>query len=440
MSKLFNKILHSKKISIILIFMIFLSLSISINMPSAQAGCCCGCTHCSMPTYRKDLFEWPKTETEITIYMYLFLLMHQNYWFTVFWQVYILTLFTSIGNQFATIGAFQVMIIGQFMDAQQQLYAQRDLQVMHARANKDYHPSKGMCEFATRIESLAATERKGEVTELMLSERSTDRLLGHADTGAWSGTKGDVAIRLDQFQKQYCDKFDNNNSLSYMCPNVTSEKELFNKDIDYQRTIENITAANVTSTDTSTQNDTEIFALANNLYGYESFERVDHIALLNNPKGASTKAQQEYLNFRSVVAKTKVAENSFNALLASKAQGTSASRDYLAAYLKELGFSDDDIKQYLGDNPSYDVQMEILTKKAYQNPNFYTNLYDKPANVERKGVAMQAIGLIQKFDMLKSYLRTEASLSVLLELSVIQLQRQIESNIQGFDPRSSTEQ
>jgi len=69
--------------------------------------------------------------------------------------------------------------------------------------------------------------------------------------------------------------------------------------------------------------------------------------------------------------------------------------------------------------------MELLTKKIYQNPDFYTNLYDKPANVSRKGVAMQAIGLMQKFDMLKSTLRKEASLSVLLELAVTDEQNDI---------------
>ena len=71
--------------------------------------------------------------------------------------------------------------------------------------------------------------------------------------------------------------------------------------------------------------------------------------------------------------------------------------------------------------------MEILTKKIYQNPDFYTNLYDKPANVERKGVALQAIGLMQKFDLFKSNLRSEASLSVLLELAVIDLQKEVEN-------------
>jgi len=86
----------------------------------------------------------------------------------------------------------------------------------------------------------------------------------------------------------------------------------------------------------------------------------------------------------------------------------------------------------IDDNPSYYAQMEILTKKLYQNPNFYTNLYDTPANVERKTVALQAIKLMQKFDMLKSHLRGEANVSILLEMAVEQLQREVEDQIQAL--------
>ena len=60
-------------------------------------------------------------------------------------------------------------------------------------------------------------------------------------------------------------------------------------------------------------------------------------------------------------------------------------------------------------------------------------MIDKPANVLRKGVALQAIGLMQKFDMLESYLRSEASLSVLLELAVMDLQDKVENQLNAID-------
>jgi len=415
----------------------------TVNTRHAQAKCC-GCRLCFISTFSEDLKQWPQTEIEITVYIYTQLLMHQMIWFDLtFWQQNMLPLFMHIGNHFAGVGAHQVMIIGQFMDAQQQLEAQRDLQVMHARANKDYHPSKGMCEFATRIQSLADSERKGEANALILSERSSDRLLGNANTGGWSGTKGDVAIRLDMFQEEYCDKFDNNYGLTILCPNPgtsVAEKDRQNSDVDYQRTVLDPWTINfdLTASTTQSEGDEEVIAMANNLYGYESFERTDHLALLNSPGDVTTNAQEAYLDLRSAVAKTKVAENSFNALMAMKGEGTTGSREFIEAYMEELGIPAAEVREYVGENPSYNAQMETLTKKAYQSPTFYTNLYDKPANVERKGVAMQAIGLIQKFDLLKSYLRTEASLSVLLELSVLQLQRQVESNILNFDEKAAT--
>ena len=132
---------------------------------------------------------------------------------------------------------------------------------------------------------------------------------------------------------------------------------------------------------------------------------------------------------RSIIAKRGVAENSFNAIVGLKSEGTAGSKEFLYALLKDLGIPEIEIPKILGENPSYDTQMNILTKKIYQNPNFYTNLYDKPANVARKNVAMQAIGLMQKFDTFKSHLRSEASLSILLELAVTNLQRKAESNI-----------
>ena len=73
--------------------------------------------------------------------------------------------------------------------------------------------------------------------------------------------------------------------------------------------------------------------------------------------------------------------------------------------------------------------MELLTKKIYQRPDFYTNLYDKPANVDRIRASMRSIGLMQKWDMFNSRLRSEMLLSVAAELELAKeqdrLQRQM---------------
>ena len=53
---------------------------------------------------------------------------------------------------------------------------------------------------------------------------------------------------------------------------------------------------------------------------------------------------------------------------------------------------------------------------------------------------MQAIGLMQKFDLFKSYLRSEASLSILLELAVMDLQQEIEDEINKQAPGGDKDQ
>ena len=105
-----------------------------------------------------------------------------------------------------------------------------------------------------------------------------------------------------------------------------------------------------------------------------------------------------------------------------KAQGEEEVQPYMKAMLAEMGIEPNDIDNILGERPSYYAQMEFLTKKLYQYPAFYSNLYDKPANVDRKHIAMQAIALMQKRDMYRSIIRSEMSQSILLETSLRDLE------------------
>ncbi len=425
-------------ICVILAIVLYFSYT---SKKSEAAICCVACCSCTSTMHPLDTRLWLADWYAINIYIYTSLLLHQQVWFDqVFWQRYLLPAFMQMGMQLSAVGTEQVMAIGMFIDAKEQMETQRLLQKLHAKANKKYHISVGMCEFGSRVRSLVASERKGEMSSLILSERSLDRFLGNKDTGASGGEKDDIAIRLNAFQETYCDPANNNGGLAYICPNNIASanpdearKSRFNKDIDYQRTIQDPWTIdfNLTTGGEASEGDEDVIALSNNLYGYNSFNRADY-EKLKNTGWKTNELQKAYLDMRAAVAKTKVAENSYNAIVALKAEGTSGSKDFIEAYLRELGVPSTEVEELLGENPSYNAQMEILTKKAYQSPVFYTNLYDKPANVERKGVAIQAISLIQKFDLLKSYLRTEASLSILLELSVDQLQRETEDKIKAL--------
>jgi hypothetical protein len=415
------------------------------------------CGICAQGVLETELEEWITdfnggTYWRITRHVRSEMTAQKIWWISIFWEDNILPALMLMAEQLTAVAMQQMQIVGAFLDAKQQLETQRTLQTIAARIHKDFHPSVGLCEFGSGAKSLAASERKGEMNALVMSQRSQDRELGAVNTAASIGEDGDKESRIKQFRERFCDRRDNNDGLGVLCdhdqdgtpgPAVGGPNPVRrNKDVDFIRTVDapwtldmdfvSDTAdpfdGNVPRT-TLTDNEEEVLALASNLYGHNVFIRPPARSLQGVANERINNMQKIYLDMRSVIAKRAVAENSFNAITGMKTEGTPGSRDYLLALMRELGVSAADAQTMLGDNPSYFAQMEVLTKKIYHNPDFYTNLYDKPANVERKGVALQAIGLMQKFDLFKSYLRNEASLSVLLELAVMDLQDEVENEI-----------
>ncbi len=382
----------------------------------------------------------------------------------VFWEDNVLPALMMMADQLSAVAVYQTQIIGEFFDAKNQLETQRVIQKIRARAHKDYHPSAGMCEFGTTAKSLVASERKSELVAHVLSQRFQDRMLGNANTSGSAGPGLDIRSRLKQYREKFCDPMDNDGGLFWICQhdqdnslsNSTMRAEApggigapiterMNKDVDFIRTVDYPWTLDLDFSDTTlTDNEEEVIALGDNLYGHDVFERVS--GAVANPNGEEFPASNKALmDSRAMLAKLSVAQNSYNAITSMKAAGTAGSRDFMEAVLSELGVSEDpsttndidDMRRMLGFSaasgeeigPSYYAQMEVLTRKIYQNPDFYTNLYDKPANVERKKVAMQAIGLMQKFDLFKSYLRNEAVMSVLLEVAVMETQDRLEAEI-----------
>ncbi|MDH5722447.1 MAG: hypothetical protein OEY94_03880 [Alphaproteobacteria bacterium] len=396
------------------------------------------------------------------------------------WAARILPVMMRSAEQLTVVAIQQAMIIGTFFDASIQMETQLLLQEIRAKAHKDYHPSVGMCEFGSLSKSIAVSERRGELTSVVLSQRSQDRQLGHINTtGMYGGdldkvydSEGQVmkSNRLIQFATLFCNEYDRKNGLANICQAVAwsglsiQDKMRINKDIDYYSLMEEpwtlkINYTNNQITDTlpsppiSNEDEEHVMAMASNLFGYDLFVRIPPRHIVNKPEKL-TELHRAYMDMRSIIAKRSVAENSFNAIAAMKSEGNllinpsappdtlpHSARIYMEHVLTELGVDDvnsdgstqDEILAMMGENPSYYAQMEVLTKKLYQNPDFYTNLYDKPVNVERKTTAMQAIKLMQKFDMLKSVLRDEATLSVLLELAVMDVQDEVEKQIENID-------
>ena len=187
-------------------------------------------------------------------------------------------------------------------------------------------------------------------------------------------------------------------------------------------------------------------AIASNLFSSDVLNKPDlSTSNLQDAEGA-------YLEMRSLIAKRSVVEGSFNAIVGMKSMGPDDSQDpaprtvlYTMNIIKQLGVTSDGAALNLisgtNDNlsknepsmrPSYYALMETLAQKIYEDDQFYSNLYDTPANVLRKSVAMRAINLMLERDMHKSELRSEMDLSVWLELELMKYQKETQNRLNAL--------
>jgi len=366
---------------------------------------------------------------------------HRQWMVNIYWKQHILPSIMQMTSQL-TVGAMQqVLMIGQYFDAKHQLETQRLFQDLMAQAHRDYMPSEGVCEIGTASKSLAASERKIKVAHSAFSERLMDRQLLSGNT-VTEGINSDMLSRVDMFVKTHCHKDDNAQGLNFLCAQAGDAREQRNKDVDFTRTLESQLTLDVDFTGQKTSdltNDEEdLFALSANLFGHNPLIFAPR-ATIATDAGEALQESTRYLDLRSVAAKRSVAQNSFSAIAAERSEGDSEVAPYLKKTLEELGVTDlQEIEAILGENPSYFAQMEVLTKKSVQNPVFYTELYDKPANVLRKQAALRAVTLMQERDFYKTQLRQEAVLSLLLELTLHEEQNRVHAKIQkleiGGDP------
>ena len=356
---------------------------------------------------------------------------HRNdYMIDWFWNTKLAPALQMMTEQLVTVAMQQMMILGAFIDAEEQLETQRLIQDMTARAHKDYHPSLGMCEIGTATKSLASAKRQATLSSHTLARRLMDRELASAtETTIAENRDNDKKSRVVQFINRYCDVKDNNNTLDLLC-DVSAAAAHRNLDINYTTLIDLPKTVRFNTEDTAEggpldNHDEEIFAMSANLYASNIPNPFTESFFKEEPDIEQDGVDKALiLDARSIAAKRSVAQNSYNAIVGMKANGRENAEEVkmnLDNVLKQFGITNaDQLNIYLGERPSYHSQMEILTKTLYQRPEFYTNLYDKPANVDRTAAAIQAISLMQNMDHYNSQLRSEMLLSVLLETKLLE--------------------
>lgn len=327
-------------------------------------------------------------------------------------------------------------MVGGFIDGKNAMTAQTALQKLNAGTVKDYLPSDQICRFGTLSRSLANSQDKSRTVQIGLMEYFQGRQLmkqnmvaGYAGRdGTTIGRSADKTARWAQLTKTFCNKSDSNQSLDGSVSSSAQQKceaggdTQLNFDVNSTRTLFGPETLDITFSDTTqtlTPDETGVMALGANIYAHDlpaNLGKSDFSAMASNADDAQ---MRKLFDFRSVIAKRSVAANSFASIAAMKAKGGAESKEYLEAVAKELGLSStEDLKEAVGDNPSYYAQMEFLTKRLYQTPLFYANLYDSPGNVERQQSAIKAISLMQDRDMYESLRRSEMLLSTWLEMKV----------------------
>lgn len=333
-------------------------------------------------------------------------------------------------EQLAVTAMHQTFIIGTFLDADEQLQTQLLTQELMAEAHKDYHPSVQLCSIGTMTKTLAQSQSRAYLSSHALGQHYLERQLRTStETTIAKNIDNEKKFRITQFISRYCDIRDNNDTLNLLCRNNAPQRAR-NMDVNFTSLIDlpQTLPANFTNqalAGNANLREQDILTMSANLYGYEVFQPIPK-TFLNKQPGAD----QEDADFaivmdvRSIIAKRSVAQNSYNQIVGMKTSGgtgTSQNRLYMDKVIEQLGIEDATFAEsYLGTQPSYHAQMELLTKTLYQRPDFFTNLYDKPANVDRTGAAIRAIGLMQGMDRYKSQLRNEMLLSVILETKLLE--------------------
>ena len=419
--------------------MLVLALTAFSFSKQAQAcDCVAGCG-CSNQVAQQIMTLLRVEHTATDEYITLQFELHRQWMVDVFFRRYILAAMMRMVEQLSAVAMDQMMIIGAFLDAKEIVETQRLFQQLSAEAHRDYHPSEGLCSMGTVLRSTGGSERRGDMVALVMAQRSIDRQMSKVNSSGGTSPAEDKRIRARIWRDNHCDPNDSNGTLNGVCNGTTPVRR--NRDIDFTRTLGTPLTVDVNFDDGVSSNDeVDIVAMANYLYAHDLMHGVP-AALLNSgdPKVALAK-QTAMMQSRSVMAKRSVAENSFNIFVGMKSAGANPAppagpptAQYMRALLQEMGFSPAEAASFIGGNPSYWAQMEVLTKKIFHSPQFYVDLYDKPANVSRKGAALQALSLLQQRDTFDSTLRSEQLLSLILEIELIDAEDALINKMSDMD-------
>ncbi len=327
-------------------------------------------------------------------------------------------------NELSHVMIQQIQMIGVLLDAKNQLEFQRLLGEGRAQAQRDYQPGDQVCAYGTLARATAVSryhaQRSTAALDTILQKRE---LLNLHNASAW-GPFADMDSRREKFRRLHCDINDNNKNLKGSICGTTSGPRP-NADLNYGTLVDRALTLDVDFTDpTLTNTEEDILALAKNLYSHRTFTVIPEETLRPGSQFDAV------MDMRMISAVRSVARHSFASIVGLKSSQTGVAAPQFAMIMENLGTPSGDVNALIGSNPSYFAQMELLTKKVFQDPQFITKLYESPANVARIGVVMQGLRMMSDFERLDASLRREMVLSLLLEMRLREKQEAISNATQ----------
>ncbi len=352
--------------------------------------------------------------------------------------------FMLMTEQFTALMLQQVQIIGTFFDAKHQLETQQLFQQKTAQAHKDYQPSAEMCQIGTFSRDLADAQQRIKVTRNVMAQAAINRALASGDVKtSRMDRESDVRTRRSLFVDRFCNIQDNTGNYERVCGGASSDPAQQNADLNYTQTIDHPLTIGVNFVDTSdapgggrafnnspaSTEEENVFAFLDQIFMNEAFPNV------KLAKTITHNFIKPYQEMRALIAMRSVAQNSFAHIIGEKTigpNGEEGATPFIFSLLREMGMPDEVIEDYMGSSPSYYAQMEVLTKKIYQHPEFISNLYDKPTNIKRMRTALNAIKLMQDRDIHQAMLRREMLTSMLLEARLREKQNNLQIKADDF--------
>ncbi|MES2728916.1 MAG: hypothetical protein V4621_02305 [Pseudomonadota bacterium] len=281
-----------------------------------------------------------------------------------------------------------------------------DIGMAHSAVAQDLMPDVALCRDSSAVRTLVGVEAAAEGTQNTAANRMATYHSYTAGSTAARGEGWEKQARIATAVNRYIDPRDHGGAVKGMGVTDQGGEKNLNADMDFAATL-----GQPMTVETTRGGMDDVMALSKNLYGNDMFYDI-------NPK----RLDSQLFDLRQIQAKRNVLLNSFMAQVGLKAKGhTDVTPQTLAAFQK-LGLPQAVIDRDLKGRPSYYALMDVITKRQYQDANFYTNLIKNPAAQDRTSTTAAAFANMQMRDMTQSLQRQETLYAMLLELRLLKRQ------------------